>query len=83
MKEQVMQVLCWTLAAFTVCLMAYTIRWNWRKRKWGCSRCAYLKTIETMNGPRTGCTASCGNNEGRTCPAWCYRDPEEDESVCV
>lgn len=29
-------------------------------------------------GPLTTCTESCGNNRGRTCPAWSCEDQEED-----
>lgn len=80
MKEQLMQVVYWLLGAFALYSMAYTVRWHWRKWRWGCKRCAYRKTMRTLNGYRTLCTASCGNNRGETCGAWFYEDPKKEEN---
>ena len=79
MKEQALLVLYWLLGAFAVYSMLYTVRWHWFKWRWGCRRCAYRKTVQTLNGTLTTCTASCGNNEGRTCSAWFYEDPRKED----
>ena len=78
MKETVAQLILWLLGAFAVYAIAFTVRWHWRKLRYGCSRCYYRRTIKTLNGPWTGCTASCGNQKGKTCGAWFYKAPEED-----
>lgn len=72
-----MQIVYWLLGAFALYCIAYTVRWHWRKWRWGCRRCAYRKTYLTLNGYRTGCTASCGNQKGKTCGAWFYEAPKE------
>lgn len=38
--------------------------------KHGCSKCGYRRTLP--NG-QVFCSASCGNNEGKTCSAWYYK----------
>lgn len=51
----------------------------YRKRKYGCSRCEYRKKLQTLGGMRYMCTASCGNEQGRTCPAWRFKEGEDEE----
>lgn len=79
MKEQALLVLYWLLGAFAVYAVAFTVRWHWLKWRYGCSRCAYRRRISTLNGGRIGCTASCGNNNGKVCGAWYYADQKEDD----
>lgn len=80
MKEMMVQLVFWLLGAFAVYATAFTIRWHWRKWRYGCSRCAYRQRIRTLHGDRVLCTASCGNNNGTVCAAWFYKEPEEDDA---
>lgn len=78
MKETLVQLVFWLFGAFVVYATAFTVRWHWRRRRYGCSRCAYRRRIRTRSGDRILCTASCGNNSGKVCGAWFYAEPKEE-----
>ena len=66
-REPLLFMLGLLLSALVAYQVLLDIRRRHRRRKYGCSRCEYRRRF--ISDGKIRCTASCGNQDGRVCPA--------------
>lgn len=79
MREQIGWLVVCLLVASLAYAVVYALVTSWRRMRYGCSRCYYMRRGRTRYAGQRTCTAACWNQFGKTCQALHDRYQSEDE----